>query len=90
MTDNTIFLLWCWYNPLPEKVGGITITGTSYTTLRGAYESEEEANYYCDGLNKKNKSKSVKYYVDKFYCNTTFYFIDANGNCLVPEYKPKK
>ena len=37
-----------------------------------------------------NKHLDTKYYVDKFYCNTTFYFIDANGNCLVPEYKPKK
>jgi hypothetical protein len=79
MKHKEIFLLWCW-----------DMGGRSTTTLKGAYETEEEANYYCDGLNKVNKYPHVKYYVDNFYCNTTFYFTDANGNCQVPEYKPKK
>lgn len=92
MKDKEIFLLWCWVEYKPITISGFTTRYPTYTTktLKGAYESEEEANYYCDELNKFNKYHHVKYYVENFYCNTTFYFVDANGNCQVPKYKPKK
>jgi hypothetical protein len=86
---NVIYLLWCWYNPSDTKVAGFTFRGLSSTKLKGAYTTEEEAKYYCDELNKVNKIEDVKYYVEPFYCDTTFHFMDANGNDLVPKYNSK-
>jgi len=84
MKNNKIFLLWCW------QLSGFTISGMSSKTLKGAYTNEEEATYYCDRLNNKYKDKDIKFYVEPFYCDTTFYFMDANGNEIVPKYKKKK
>jgi hypothetical protein len=88
-----MYLLWCYSQHEPITIGsGFTMQGgTIRTELKGMYESEEEAKYYCDELNKVNKYPHVKYYVDKFYCNTRFYFGDANGNYPVAlYYKPNE
>lgn len=92
MEGRLIYLLWLSVDQEPFLSGMRTSSlQNNRKELKGAFDHEDEAKYYCDELNKVNTIPHLKYYVGKFYCNTRFYFTDANGNTDVAlYYKPNE
>ena len=84
------YLLYYKHDPI-EKPNYIS---HNMSQLIGVFTTKKQANYYCKELTKyyrkKNNTKDDYCYVHPWYVNTSFYFMKANGESVVPEYDPKK